>query len=360
MYVSKAPSIHTGSCCWRRSFESELQSIDRVLLVSDRNAAEMLYDLDTDIERFNIKSPRLTLSKVRAGTERIHAFRPDAIVAFGGEPAMDASKLMRVLYEDPDKDFFFRPMKPFFAPNKENGRRVKLICAPIASGSGSEVTPFAILNGRRVLDYALTPDVAIVDNELTTEADSRVHGLHALSRAIESYVSEYANEYTQGHSLRAARLLFQIQNNTPGLLTDLTYNASTMAGLASATAWNSRSDSIAFALDELYQVPRWVTNAVVLPHVIHHTPFFERKYAELAVYCGLADPHNATAEDLVAGLRRLNRAHGVPERLRDLVLFTEHDIERIAILACYDSLHFGFVLHEPSVDKFKQIIVDSY
>jgi acetaldehyde dehydrogenase/alcohol dehydrogenase len=337
-----------------------------VLLVSDRNAADkvsdMLYDLDTDIERFNIKSPRLTLSKVRAGTERIHAFRPDVIVAFGGEPAMDVSKLMRVLYEDPDTDFFFRPTNPFFAPNKENGRRrVKLICAPIASGSGSEVTPFAILNGARVIDYALTPDVAIVDNELTTEADSRVHGLHALSRAIESYVSEYANEYTQGHSLRAARLLFQIQNvQNPGLLTDLTYNASTMAGLASATAWNSRSDSIAFALDELYQIPRWLTNAIVLPHVIHHTPFFERKYAELAVYCGLADPHNATAEDLVAGLRRLNRTFGVPERLRDLALFTEHDLERIAILACYDSLHFGFVLHEPSVDKLKQILIDSY
>lgn len=352
MYVSRAPSIYRGP--WRLSLKSELRGLDRVLLVSDhRNqhnadkASDVLYD-HHDIERFNIKS-RLTLIRVREGTERIHAFRPDAIVAMGGELAMDASKLMRILYEDPDKDF---RSEMITRTTKENGR-VKLICTPLTSGSGSEVTPFAILNGTRVIDYALTPDVAIVDDELTTEADS-IHGLHALSRAIESYVSEYANEYTQGHSIRAARLLFQNRNSQ-----DL-QNASTMAGLASGNAWHSRADSIAFALDELYQIPRWLTNAIVLPHVIHHTPFFERKYAEIAVYCGLAGPHNATAEDLIDGLQRLNRTFGVPERLLDMLLLTEHDFDNLALMAYRDSMRFGFVFHEPSVYNFKQILTDAY
>lgn len=358
MHVFKSPSIYTGSC-WQRSLESELRGVDRVLVISDNtNAADKVSDKlceYTELERYNPK-PRLTLSTLRTGANRIHTFRPDAIVAIGGELAMDASKLMRALYEDPDKEF--RP-KPFSlertcTPNKY---RVKLICAPIASGSGSEVTPFATLNGdkhsndARILDYALFPDVVVVDNELAVESES-VNGLHALSRAIESYVSEYANEYTKGHSLRAARLLFK---NTSDV-----HNAATMAGLAFANAWNSRADSIAFVLHDLYRIPCWLTNSIVLPHVIHHTPFFEREYAELAVYCGLADPQNATAKDLVSGLQRLNRTLGVPERLRDLALFTENDFERISLLACYDSLQFGFVLHDPSVEKFKQIVVDSY
>lgn len=364
MFVFKAPSIYTGSC-WRQSLGSELQGVSRVLVISDQtNAADKVSDslceYVSDLERHNPKS-RLTLSNVRTSANKIHSFRPDAIVAIGGDLVMDTAKLTRALYEDPGKDF--RP-KPFKLERKYtlSKDRVKLICAPIASGAGSEVTPFAIWsgekgkhsNGARAVDYALIPDVVVVDDELAEGSESTTMiGLHALSRAIESYVSEYATEYTKGYSLRAARILFQntlLHNN----------NASTMAGMASANAWNSRSDSIAFALHDLYRVPCWLTNAIVLPHVIHHTPFFEREYAELAVYCGLADPHSATAKDLVAGLQRLNRASGVPERLRSLSVFTENDFERIALLACYDSLQFGFILHAPSVDKFKQILVDSF
>jgi acetaldehyde dehydrogenase/alcohol dehydrogenase len=360
MHVFKAPSIYSGSC-WKHSLGSELEGVKRVLIVSDHtNAAQMVSDMlceHTEVARY-IPIPRLTMRQVRKGTDRIHTVRPGAIVAIGGDLAMDTAKLARALYEDPGKDF--RP-KPFKLERKYtlNKDRIKLICTPVASGSGSEATPFATLNGdkysggARVLDYALIPDAVVVDPDLVAGSGSVYALSHALSRAIESYVSEYANEYTKGYSLRAARLVFQ---NTSDL-----HNASTMAGLASANAWNSRSDSIAFALNELYQIPYWLTNAIVLPHVIHRTPFFERAYAEIAVYCGLADPFNATAKDLVKGLERINRSLGVrSKRLRDLKLFTEDDFDRIARLACYDSLQFGFVKQNPSVDGFKQILTDSY
>ncbi|NBS19693.1 MAG: iron-containing alcohol dehydrogenase [Flavobacteriia bacterium] len=358
--VYQAPFIYMGKC-WKRAFESELRRTDRVWIVSDHESdladkVSCVLPHRVDFACFST-STRIHRGEIRKGMERLEAFRPDAIVGIGGESAMDASKLMRALYLDPQHDFRPRPfaLSANRTRNKSNRRKrsVKLVCAPIACGTGSEVTPFATLHregyvhGARVLDYTLTPDVAILDYELSETTPE--NAMHALARAIESYTSEYANEFTQGHSRISARLLTRSLLNQS---TSKVHNALSLAGLASANARHSRTDSLAWALDELYQLPRGLGNAILLPHVIRNCPFLDSKHAELARHCEF------TTEELAQGIEEIFRTYGVPERLRDLI--PGNDLERVALLACYDSLQFGFQLHEPSVDFFRRVLQDAY
>lgn len=354
----QAPFIYMGKC-WQRALESELRRMDRVWIVSDHDTdvadkVSSVLPQRVDFACFSTNK-RIQRGEIHKGMERLEAFRPDAIVGIGGESAMDASKLMRALYLDPDQDFRPRPFALYKNRNPSNPRKrpVKLVCAPIACGAGSEVTPFATLHregyvhGARVLDYTLTPDVAIIDYELSETTQE--NAMHALSRAVESYMSEYANEFTQGHSRISARLLTRsLWNQT----TSKVHNAVSLAGLASTHARHSRTDSLAWALDELYHLPRGLGNAILLPHVIRNTPFLDSKHAELARHCEFS------TDDLAQGITEIFGGYGVPERLRDLI--PGDDLERIALLACYDSLQFGFKLHEPSIDFFRQVLRYAY
>jgi alcohol dehydrogenase class IV len=363
MMIMTPRSIHVGNGVWKRALEQELVSADRVLIVSDHpESADRVSDLLVCTR--NVDRAIVTTSVTPPKQGFTFHSRPDAIVAIGGGHAMDVSKWTRALYENPHKVFRNKPFATL-SSSTEEPHTIRLICMPVPSlmgTTGSEMTPFAttFMNKTRVIDRAFLPDVAIVDADLVESDDVLWSGMDALAHAIESYTSEFANDYTQGHSLRAARILIQQQ------ATVAVHHASSLAGLGIANAWNGHSDSIALTLMRLYQVPPGVTNAIVLPFVIRDhiaSNLFVQQYAELAVYCGLTDPveknHHAMAEDLAVGLERLRRATGIPDRLREVVL-ERIDVERVALLACYDSLQFGFVHHSPSVEFFKKIISKAY
>lgn len=363
------PIVYHGAGVWKNVLETKVQPGDRVWVVTDcpesaDRVSDLLSPLSPTHETFRVTVPSLVSPVVSFPRQK-----PDVVIGLGGGHALDVAKCARALCEDPEKVFRNRP----FAKNTRTqcNHRIPLLCIPTndpSSTTGAEMTPFAMthMSGRtRVVDHALRPDVAIVDSDYVNK-DSGASRMDALAHAIESYTSEFANDYTQGYSLRAARLLFR--GNGPDM-----DNAPSLAGIGLANAWNGRADSLALTLAREYHVPPGVTNAIVLPHVIRaclrrsDQPPAVQRYAELAVYCGLADPTTGgsfrdMAERLVDGFERLRRELGLPDRLRDLEVFRSSTMERetVALLACYDCLQFGFVQDVPSVDFFRQMISEAY
>lgn len=255
----------------------------------------------------------------------MRSFEPDAIVAIGGGSVMDAAKGMWLFYDSADANFFGAKQK-FLDIRKRTYKfpklnKTKLICVPTTSGTGSEVTPFAVITDSEthikypLADYALTPDVAIVDSQFVESVPPRVvanTGIDVLCHATESYVSTMASNYTKGLSLQAIKLVFDnLQNSYAGDIEAKgnMHDASTMAGMAFANALLGINHSIAHKLGGAFNLPHGLMIAITMPHVIRYnakTPtkralwakysYFraDEDYAEIARYLGLKG--NTTAE----------------------------------------------------------------
>ncbi|MGI5239696.1 bifunctional acetaldehyde-CoA/alcohol dehydrogenase [Dactylosporangium sp. CA-139066] len=234
--------------------------------------------------------PEPTMATVERGAELMRAFRPDTIIALGGGSPMDAAKVMWLLYEHPGTEFadmrekFFDIRKRAFTfPTL--GRLARLVCIPTTSGTGAEITPFAVITDTRtgmkypLADYALTPSVAIVDPVLTADLPPAVtadSGFDALTHAIEAYVSVYASDYTDGLALHAIRLVFE---NLPAAVhrggadpraREKMHNAGTIAGMAFGNAFLGIVHACAHTLGATFHIAHGRTNAILLPHVIRH------------------------------------------------------------------------------------------
>lgn len=279
----------------------EMDGVSRVTLVTDRTMGEIGFVRKvTDILNSRTEpvalqvidnvEPNPELATVRAGAAAMREFRPDTIVALGGGSPMDAAKIMWLMYEHPEIEFADTKEK-FFDIRKraykfpQLGQKAKLVAVPTTSGTGSEVTPFAVISDPAaaqkypLADYALTPNVAIVDPMLpmnlppTVTADS---GFDALTHATEAYVSVYANDFTDGQCLQAIKLIFE---NLEACVTDgaknpeareKMHNASTIAGMAFANAFLGLVHAMAHTLGNTFHVAHGRTNALLLPHVIRH------------------------------------------------------------------------------------------
>jgi acetaldehyde dehydrogenase / alcohol dehydrogenase len=311
-----------------------VERIDRVLQNRPNRVVVQIID---DVE----PEPRMTT--VERGAELMRSFRPDTIIALGGGSAMDAAKVMWLKYEHPEIDFddmrekFFDIRKRAFAfPTL--GEKASLVCVPTTSGTGAEVTPFAVITDHRtgkkypLADYALTPTVAIVDPSLTASlprviaADS---GFDALTHAIEAYVSVYANDFTDGLALQAIRLIFANLEKSvvhgDAEARERMHNAGTIAGMAFGSAFLGIVHAMSHTLGATFHIAHGRTNAVLLPHVIRYNgsipsklsgwPKYEsyrapERFADIAGLLGLPA---ATPAEAVAAL-----AEAV-ERLRDAV-----------------------------------------
>ncbi|MGY3748669.1 bifunctional acetaldehyde-CoA/alcohol dehydrogenase [Vagococcus acidifermentans] len=383
-----------------------MENIERVFLVCDPGMVEFGYaDLvknelrkrqnEVQIEMFWNVEPNPSTDTVYAGYEAMMEFKPDTVIALGGGSAMDAAKGMWMFYEHPTTNFFGAKQK-FLDIRKRTYKiskpeKTQFVCIPTTSGTGSEVTPFAVITDSEthvkypLADYALTPDVAIIDVQFVMTVPKSVTadtGMDVLTHAIEAYVSVMANDYTRGLSLQAIKLVFENleascyhpnEENRERM-----HNASTLGGMAFANAFLGVCHSIAHKIGGEYNIPHGRTNAILLPHVIRYNAkdpskhamfpkydFFraDKDYADIARFLGLK---GETTEELVEALATavadLAKKCGIDMSLKGQGV-TQETIDstsyRMAELAYEDQCTTANP-KQPLISELQQIIKDAY
>ncbi|NSS85594.1 bifunctional acetaldehyde-CoA/alcohol dehydrogenase [Enterococcus faecalis] len=384
----------------------KMENVERVMLVCDPGMVQFGYaDIvrkelqkrknDVKIEVFSDVEPNPSTNTVYAGTKMMVDFQPDTVIALGGGSAMDAAKGIWMFYEHPDTEFFGAKQK-FLDIRKRTYKiakpeKTQFVCIPTTSGTGSEVTPFAVITDSEthvkypLADYALTPDVAIVDPQFVMSVPASVTadtGMDVLTHAIESYVSVMASDYTRGLSLQAIKLVFDHLENSvkrPDMESrEKMHNASTMAGMAFANAFLGICHSIAHKIGGEYGIPHGRTNAILLPHIIRYNAkdpskhamfpkydYFraDTDYADIAKFLGLKG--NTTAElveALATAVADLGKSVGIDMNLKAQGVSQETldtTVDRMAELAYEDQCTTANP-KEPLISELKQIILDAY
>ncbi|MDH6502476.1 bifunctional acetaldehyde-CoA/alcohol dehydrogenase [Streptomyces sp. SAI-149] len=337
-YLRSMPDVHRVTIV-TDSTMTRLGFVDRVSRVLQRRREPVTVQVIDNVE------PEPSIASVQRGAELMREFRPDVIIALGGGSPMDAAKVMWLLYEQPGIDF--SDMRQKFSDIRKRafrfpvlGERARLVCVPTTSGTGAEVTPFAVISdpatGKKypLADYALTPSVAIVDPLLTDDlppalaADS---GFDALTHAIEAYVSVYANDFTDGPALHALRLIFdhlEAAVNDRAARPDArekVHNAATIAGMAFGNAFLGIVHAMSHTLGATFHVAHGRTNAVLLPHVIRYNGTVPAKLTGWPKYEHYRAPERFQDIARTLGLPAATPAEGVEslaaavERLRDSV-----------------------------------------
>ena len=343
-----------------------MPDVHRFFIVTDEGvAAQGFADEITDIiskrrgnkeyEVFKAVTLDPTTDVIKDGVHRMNIFKPDVIVAIGGGSVMDAAKAMRLFYENPDMTFeeayqkFLDIRKRVVRFPKANN--VKLVCIPTTSGTGSEVSPVAIIKDAEtgikhtLCDYALNPDVSIVDDQFVEELPKRLiawSGFEALGHAIESYVSTMATDFTRGWSLEAIKTIFDnLKASYDGDMEarKRLHDAATIAGMAYSNAFLGLEHSIAHTVGSTFDIPSGVSDAIALPQVIrfnskrpeklamwpHYSVYRAQKdYANIARALGLTGKND---EELVEKLvqKIIDLAHSVGIKLA----FKEYGVDKM-------------------------------
>ncbi|AIQ13699.1 bifunctional acetaldehyde-CoA/alcohol dehydrogenase [Paenibacillus durus] len=344
---------------------AKMPDITRVAIITDPMMVKLGYvervehylrqrQTPVAIEVFSEVEPDPSTTTVEKGTAMMNRFQPDCIIALGGGSSMDAAKGMWLFYEHPDADFDglkqkFMDIRKRVYKFPKLGIKAKLVAIPTTSGTGSEVTSFAVITDKTttpnmkypLADYELTPDVAIIDPEFvyslprTAVADT---GMDVLTHAIEAYVSILASDYSDGLAIKAIQLVFQYLEKSAleadKLAREKMHNASTLAGMAFANAFLGINHSLAHKWGGQYHTPHGRTNAILLPHVIRYNakkpskfasfPKYshfvaDERYAEIARILGL--PARTTEEginSLINAIRELNKKLGIEDSFQQL------------------------------------------
>jgi acetaldehyde dehydrogenase/alcohol dehydrogenase len=322
---------------------TRLGYVDRIITVLQRRPERVALQIIDDVE------PEPSLATVDRGAELMRSFGPDTIVALGGGSAMDAAKVMWLRYEHPEvvfsdmrEKFFDVRKRAFTFPTL--GERARLVCIPTTSGTGAEVTPFAVITdgttGKKypLADYALTPSVAIVDPVLATDLPPAItadSGFDALTHAIESYVSVYANDFTDGLALQAIKMIFGYLGRAVSdgphdpEAREKMHNAGTIAGMAFGSAFLGIVHAMSHTLGATFHIAHGRTNAILLPHVIRYNgsvpakltgwPKYEsyrapERFQDIARMLGLpAATAPEGVESFAAAVEQLRREVGIQE-----------------------------------------------
>ncbi|GIJ00110.1 acetaldehyde dehydrogenase/alcohol dehydrogenase [Sediminihabitans luteus] len=345
-YLSQMPDVHKVTIV-TDSVMTQIGVVDTVLGQLNARSEAVSVQIIDDVE------PEPTVATVTKGAEAMRHFQPDTIVAVGGGSPMDAAKVMWLLYEHPEIDFADTREK-FFDVRKRAfkfpplGELAKLVCIPTSSGTGSEVTPFAVISDPTtgfkypLADYALTPSVAIVDPVLTSTMPAKLaadSGFDALTHATEAFVSVYANDFTDGLCLQAIKMVFEHIETSVTVGGDATvarekmHNAASIAGMAFANAMLGMVHAMAHTVGSTYHLVHGRTNAVLLPHVIRYNgqvpakatawPKADRyvapeRFQQIAQHLGLpaATPDEAV-ESYASAVEELRTKVGIERRFKD-------------------------------------------
>ena len=348
---------------------------------------------------FSEVEPDPTLNIAKKGAEQMTNFAPDVIIAVGGGSAMDAAKIMWVLYEHPDADFTdmamrFSDIRKRIYTFPKIGEKTYFIAVPTSAGTGSEVTPFAVITDSDtgikypLADYELMPDMAIVDADLQMSAPkglTAASGIDAVSHALEAFASMLATDYTDSLALRSLKIMFEYlprayENgaNDPEAR-EKTANAATMAGMAFANAFLGVCHSMAHKLGSFHHLPHGIANALMLNEVIRFNsadspakmgtfpqyayPHTKARYAEIADYLNLSGKtDDEKVEGLITALDALKEKIGIKKTIRDYVPDEEDFLNRLDSMTeqAFDDQCTGANPRYPLMSEIKQMYLNAY
>ena len=347
---------------------------------------------------FNV-APDPTLACAKEGAEQMKAFEPDCIIAIGGGSAMDAGKIMWVLYEHPEADFMDMAMR-FIDIRKrvytfpKMGEKAYFICVPTSAGTGSEVTPFAVITDEKsgikypLADYELLPNMAIVDTDMHMTAPkglTSASGIDALTHALEAYASIMATDYTDGLALKAAKTIFEYlprcYDNGPNdpVAREKMANAATMAGMSFANAFLGVCHSMAHKLGAYHHLPHGIANALLIDEVIRFNasecprkmgtfsqydhPKTMARYAEFASYLGAKGKTDEDkVENLIKMIDELKERVGIKKTIKDYDVPEDKFLETLDQMCedAFDDQCTGANPRYPLISEIKEMYLKAY
>ena len=347
---------------------------------------------------FSDVEPDPSLASARAGAAAMRAFEPDCIIAMGGGSAMDAGKIMWVLYENPDADFSemsmdFMDIRKRVYTYPKMGKKAYFIAIPTSSGTGSEVTPFAIITDREtgikwpLADYELMPNMSIVDTDNMMSAPKGLtcaSGIDVMTHAIEAYVSVMSSDYTDSLALRAIKLVFDYlprayKNGNDVEARDHMANASCMAGMAFANAFLGLNHSLAHKLGAFHHLPHGIANALVLLNVMRYNsaevptkmgtfpqyqyPHTLQRYAEIGRYVGLTGKNDQEVfEKLLAKLDELMRTIEIKPTIKEYNIDEKKFLDTLDEMSeqAFNDQCTGANPRYPLISEIKELYLKSY
>ncbi|MGN1412155.1 MAG: bifunctional acetaldehyde-CoA/alcohol dehydrogenase [Oscillospiraceae bacterium] len=354
-YLAKMPDIHRVMIVADPGMV-QFHFVEKVIYQLEKNANKPVIEVFSEVE------PDPDLTTLQKGTAVMNSFKPDTIIALGGGSAIDAAKGMWLFYENPDADFIgmaqkFLDIRKRVYKFPKMGKLAKLVAIPTTSGTGSEVTSFAVISDKKnnmkypLADYELTPDIAIIDPQFVMtlpQTSVAFTGLDVLTHAIEAYVSTLANDYTDAMALHAIKLVFewlpksynvQIVDGkkvADPIAREKMHNASCIAGMAFTNAFLGVNHSLAHKLGGEFHIPHGLANAYLLPHVIEYNgqttptkfaawPKYDhymapQRFKEIAVMLGLVSKdvdEQVAVKALADAVRDLMGKVGIPLSIQE-------------------------------------------
>ena len=386
----------------------KMPNIERAVIVTDEAMVKLGYvdkilyhlrkrNIYVHSEIFSEVEPDPSFDTVKKGVDMMNSFKPDVIIALGGGSPIDAAKGMWLFYEHPDADVEGLKLK-FMDIRKRTykypklGQKAKMVAIPTTSGTGSEVTSFAVITDKTsnkkypLADYELTPDVAIVDPNLVMSLPKRVTadtGMDVLTHAIESYVSVMASDYTDALSEKAAQLVFEYletayNDGTNKLAREKMHNASTIAGMSFTNAFLGINHSLSHKLGAEFHLAHGYINAILLPYVIKYNsekptkfvsfPKYEyfiadQKYYELARRVGLkANSKEEGIESLINKVKEMNYKLGIATNLKEAGIDEKEFLEKVDVIAdrAFEDQCTTANPRVPLVSELKEILLKAY
>ena len=386
----------------------ELKGKKRAFLVTDKPLFDLGYTeritsilepMEIEVEIFHNVIPDPTFEVIEEGVARMRDFNPDVIIALGGGSPMDAAKVMWLLYENPNMDFDgmamrFMDIRKRIYEFPELGRKAYFVAIPTTSGTGSEVTPFSVVTDGKthvkypLADYAITPDMAIIDSELVLNMPkglTAASGIDGIVHAIEAFVSVLATDYTNGLALESLRVMFKYlpaaykEGADNPYARERVHNASTLAGMAFANAFLGICHSMAHKLGAAFNIPHGVANALLISYVIRYNaddaptkltafpqydhPSSASRYAKIANYLELG---GKTKDDkvnaLIGAIEDLKEELNIPKSIQAYGIKEKDFLAVLDDLSenAFDDQCTGANPRYPLIAEIKQLYLDAY
>ena len=390
------------------AYLEKMPDIERAFIVTDPGMVKfgyvdrILYHLRKRLnhvhcEIFSEVESDPSFDTVKKGLELMNNFKPDVIIALGGGSPIDAAKGMWLFYENPDADpeglkLKFMDIRKRTYKFPKMGSKAKMVAIPTTSGTGSEVTSFAVITDKEknkkypLADYELTPDVAIVDPDLVMSLPKSVTadtGMDVLTHALEAYVSVMASDYTDGLAEKAVELVFEYlreayEHGDNKIAREKMHNASTIAGMAFTNAFLGINHSLAHKIGAEFHLPHGRINAILLPYVIRYNstkptkfvsfPKYEyfiadEKYAKMAKRVGLkADTREEGINSLIEAIKKLNEDLNIPKSFKEAGIDENEFMAKVDLLAdrAFEDQCTTANPRVPLVSEMKTILIDSY